>query len=173
MQLQNSSNLSNKKSNSYKYFLFYSKKNGELYAYTDKEILAKGFNATREHNMFVATDKMLTSSELKEIYDMAPDTLLEPYKFKMGKNDIVLPITLREKLQLEHTITQTLEVSIYMSARIDPNLFTEKIQHSLQVLKYVDIYKEYHSGEYSITNLTPDPITCFLSLFGDTMRKRW
>ena len=160
-------------SKEYKYYLFYLKEDGSLYAYTNQKILAKAFHETREKSIFIYREKMLTSSDLKEIYEETPDTLIEAYKFHFGKTEIVMPITAREKLQLEHTVTQTLCTSIYCCASIPPDLFTKKTRESLDILQYSDVYNEYHSGEFNITKLTPDYLNCFLSLFGSTMRKRW
>lgn len=162
-----------KSSKEYKYYLFYLKEDGSLYAYTNQKILAKAFLETREKSIFIYKEKMLSSSDLKEIYEETPDTLIETYKFKLGKTEIFMPITSREKLQLEHVVTQVLCTSIYCCATIPPEIFTKKIKDRLDNIQYTDIYKEYHLGDFNITRLEPDYLTCFLSLFGSTLRKRW
>lgn len=172
MQHQSSRNISGK-CKKYPYVLFYTKDTGELYAYTDNKTLARAFRSTRKESIFIMSEKMLSPSDLKEIHDELPDTLIKPYKFKMGDNDIVLPITMREKLAIEHVVSQTIGVSIYLSANINPDIFTEKVQESLKKIKYVEVYKEYHSGKYEYPGLKADYLTCFLSLYGDTIRKRW
>lgn len=160
-------------SKEYKYYFFYLKENGNLYAYTNRKNMAKVFHETREKSIFIYKKEMLTSSDLKNINEEEPDCLIEAYKFYLGKNEIILPITLREKLQLEHTINQALSVSIYCCATISPEIFTKEIKDCLYKIHYTDIYDEYHFGNFNITRLTPDYLTCFLSLFGNTMRKRW
>lgn len=157
----------------YKYYLFYLKKDGSLYAYTDKKILAKAFKETRDMSIFLYTEEMLTSLDLRDIHEEAPDTLLEIYTFHIGKTELSLSITLREKLSIEHVVVQTLSTSIYCCASVTPEIFTDKIKKCLEEIKYVDIYKEYHKGMFNLTQLTPDYLTCFLHLYGNTMRKRW
>lgn len=172
MQQQNSRNISGR-CKRYPYTLFYMKDTGELYAYTDNKTLARAFRSTRKESIFIMSEKMLSSSDLKEIHDELPDTLIEPYKFDMYNSDIVLPITMREKLEIEHVVSQTIGVSIYLSANINPAIFTKKVQESLKKVKYVEVYNEYHSGKYKYPELKADYLTCFLSLYGETMRKRW
>ena len=157
----------------HKYYLFYLKEDGNLYAYTNEKVLAKAFHETREKSIFIYKEEMLTSSDLKDIYEETPDVLIEPYKFQLGKTDLIIPITSREKLQLEHTVIQTLSTSIYCCATIPPDIFSSKIKECLEEIQYTDIYKEYHSGGFNLTRLAPDYLTCFLNLFGHTMRKRW
>lgn len=172
MQHQNSRNISGKYKK-YPYALFYTKDTGELYAYTDNKTLARAFRSTRKESIFIMSEKMLSPTDLREIHDELPDTLLEPYKFEMGDTNIVLPITMREKLELEHVVSQTIGVNIYLSANINPNIFTEKVQEILKRVKYVDVYNEYHSGKYRYPELKADYLTCFLTLYGETIRKRW
>lgn len=173
MSQTNQANSWRNSSKEYKYYLFYLKEDGSLYAYTNQKILAKTFHETREKSIFIYKEKMLTSSDLKDIYEETPDTLIEAYKFKLGKTEILMPITSREKLQLEHVVTQTLCTSIYCCATVPPEIFTKKIKESLDEIQYTDIYNEYHLGDFNIAKLEPDYLTCFLSLFGSTMRKRW
>ena len=170
MQQENFWHNSNKE---YKYHHFYLKENGKLYAYTDKKVLAKAFQETRDKSIFIYKDEMLNSSDLREIYEESPDTLIETYKFNLGKTELILPITSREKLQLEHVVMQTLSISIYCCATLDPDIFTKKIKDCLDKIQYTDVYNECHYDYSSIAKIRPDYLTCFLSLFGDTMRKRW
>lgn len=157
----------------YKYYLFYSTENGSLYAYTDNKTLAKAFYETREKSIFLYQERMLDSSVLKEIHDEVPDALIEPYIFHMKNMDITIPITLREKLELEHTVIQTVSTSIYCSAKINPEIFSDKVRKSLDVLHYSSVYNEYHDGFYNMESLKADYLTCFLVLFGKTMKRRW
>ena len=81
MSQMKQANSWNSSSKEYKYYLFYLKEDGSLYAYTNQKILAKAFHETREKSIFIYREKMLTSSDLKEIYEETPDTLIEAYKF--------------------------------------------------------------------------------------------
>lgn len=161
------------KNERYRYTLFYRKDTGELYAYTDNKILAKSFKLTRKESIFIIEQKMLSSSDLKDIYNNIPDTLILPYRFDIGKTTIILPITMREKLELEHTVSQVTTVSIYLAASINPEIFTSKIQEILKKLNYVNIYKDCNSSRYNSESLKADFLTCFLTLYGDTMKERW
>lgn len=153
--------------NKYKYYLFYSKKTGELYAYSNRKDLSEVFYKTRDTSIFIYKEEMLTSSDLKDIHDEVPDALIELYTFSLGKSSISIPITLREKLELEHTVAQAMYVSLYTSAVIPPEIFTDKIKKYLDVIQYSSVYSECHSGKFDITKFQPDYLTCFLNLYGD------
>ena len=173
MESEKSISLS-RKSNRYKYDLFYRKDTGQLYAYTDNRTLAKGFKITRKESIFIHRNEMLSSSDLKDIHAEVPDALLQTYRFNLDSKTIVLPITTRERLELEHVVAQALNVSIYLTADINPNIFTHKIQELLKKISYTDVYNDYHDSSYNRKDsVKPDYLTCFLSLYGDTMKERW
>lgn len=173
MSLQKSGNLLGK-TKRYPYTLFYRKDTGELYAYSDNKTLAKAFKVTRKESIFIIEQKLLSSSELKDIHDAVPDVLLIPYQFSIGKTTITLPITTREKLEIEHIVMQVINVSIYLNASINPEIFTPKIQESLRKINYTSIYRDYHSNNYDESeSIKPDYLTCFLTLYGETMKERW
>ena len=108
MSQMKQANSWNSSSKEYKYYLFYLKEDGSLYAYTNQKILAKIFHETRENSIFILQEKMLTSSDLKESFEELPDTLIEAYKFHFGKTTIEMTIKTREKIQIENTVTQNI-----------------------------------------------------------------
>lgn len=156
----------------YKYHCFYRADTGELYAYTDDKVYAKIFRKTRDMGIFIYQEKMLTSLDLKDIHDEVPDALITIYTFDLSNNELYFPITLREKLTVEHTVQQTITASIYCAtAGVPIEIFTKKIQKHLNILGYKDIYEEYSSGwSKDLSNIKPDYLKCFLTLFGDTMK---
>lgn len=156
----------------YKYYLFYEKDDGSLYAYTNDKKIAKIFQLMRKKELFVYEEKKLNMDEIRSIFDVVPDTLLEPYDFYLGDLKITFPITTREKLHMEHMGISIATVDLYCSAKIPPEIFEGEMKEALDEIGYTKAYREYHKGSQMMDLFKPDFLSCFLDLFGYTLNDK-
>ena len=72
--------------NTYNYWLFYEKSNGELYAYTDSKKLYKQFKEERDMSKFTSKKFKLTKEEIHNITNDFGELYLKKVKLKTRNN---------------------------------------------------------------------------------------
>jgi len=130
-----------KEDKKYKYQIFYLKKDGSLYAYTDSKKLAKSFMEQRNSNKFytkkVILDKEGISYLAKEYQNQI---LMEKMYFAFIRDKrrrIRFPwvVTAAEDLMVNSYISQA-TINIYNNAWYPINIFNDELQRALRELRY-------------------------------------
>ena len=136
-----------KENKKYKYQIFYLKKDGSLYAYTDSKKLAKSFMEQRNLNKFytkkVTLDKEGISYLAREYQNQI---LIEKMYFAFIRDKrrmIRFPwvVTAAEDLMVNSYISQA-TINIYNSAWYPINIFNDELQRALRELRY-DVCNNY------------------------------
>lgn len=158
-----------------KYYLFYLKSSGKIYAYTDNKTYAEIFSSMRDEKLFFYKKEKLTSDEIKDLEEEASEKMMILYEFPLKDKKITFPITKHEKMNVEHFVLQAISVDMYLIAElIDPNIFQENVRDALNTLEWGSCYNTFHRVKCELENdrIKPDFLQCFLRLFGETMKER-
>ena len=158
----------------YKYFLYYRKLDGELYAYTDKKKYASLFHKFRNVEYFIERCLNLSKEDLKDLHDNNHGEMIELYDFDLFNNiSISLPITQSEKITIEHVGIQTVMVDLCRIAGAFPaDIFQKKIKKMLDSIAYSAYHDVWASGKMVRQNppLKPDYLTIFLHFYKDSVK---
>lgn len=158
----------------YKYFLYYRKLDGELYAYTDKKKYASLFRRFRNAEYFIERCLNLSKEDLKDLYDNNHGEIIELYDFELSNNrTMLLPITQSEKVTIEHVGIQTVMVDLCgIAGAFPPDIFKKKIRNMLDLISYSDYHDVWANGKVVKWKapLKPDYLTIFLHLYKDTVK---
>lgn len=152
------------------YYLYPIPHSDDIFAYTPDKKTAKKFEKMRVSGLFVPIIRDLDSEGLKDLYIYAPDKLLTIHKFKIGDEYIEIPMTANEWLTVQHTVIQGMEVDAYITcAKYPKKIFTKKFRESLRAIGYLDYLEEYN-GSDKIVKQQPDYLSCFVTLYGETLK---
>lgn len=157
----------------YKYFLFYLRDSGELYAYTDKKYYAKMFRTMRNMEIFLERKIDFSKEDLHELYECEPSNRLILFDFHTEQGGVVtFPITVTERTTVMHVSIQSCTVDLCSIASTIPYIiFSRKIQKYLHIVGYVNNYERFSKGTEEYPNLLqPDYLSTFLHFYKDTLK---
>lgn len=160
--------------NTYRYFIFYKKSDGGIYAYTDTKEYYKKFKEQRNMKYFLYEKKDLTKEQVSELAREYNDRIMEPCSLKYyddGKiYSMKMILTKMEKITIMNESSDLLACGIYQYAWIPPEIFNDEIIESLEVLNYTKCHKLIKHGNNFFDIFTEvDELGIFLRQFGDTM----
>lgn len=144
------------------YYIFY-RDDGEVYAYTDDKELSKKFYTERSHQKFLYKHRDLSSKDIKELHEFYPEAVLK----MVTLSNVPLALTMMEQITVAQYTVHSEVVAIPLIAKINPEIFTDRIQKALKVIGYVDAYNFYHNG--GSNNIELDPLLVFVHLYKDTL----
>lgn len=144
------------------YYIYYTS-DGEVYAYTDDKQLGGKFYSERSHKLFYSKKVKLKSEDIQELYDLYPESVLKIVTL----SGVSLAVTIMEQITVDQYIAQTEIVTLPLLAKVNPVIFTDKIQEALRVVGYVDAYNHYNNG--SINTIELDPLLVFVHLYKNTL----
>ena len=124
----------------YRYYIFYLKSDKSIYAYTSSKEDRDLFELTRDMSKFKLKTENLEKEDVAYITEHFRHNIITKFHFKLNRegDDIVLPITELEKLNIEKKGYQLAYVDIFASAWIPCEIFVDDVQESLN-----DIYYTY------------------------------
>ena len=152
------------------YFFYY---HGDFIGYTDNRKLAMKFENMRKVYYEL---HYLTSNEIYQLESEYSSYQIISYDFELsdGSWSRKIPITKKERLEVQHLAIQTADVDIYLYAEIPPELFTEPYRKALRLEGYEGAYREVIRDESDTDGepvyFKPNYARTFLLLYGHTLR---
>lgn len=158
----------------YKYWVFYTRRDGNMYAYTDQKIIEELFRMMRRKDIFYEKTIRAGRNDLKELHNRYAINQLELYKkFYLDKKQIIFPVTRLEKINIEHRANQAMVDLAVIASSVPIEIFSKKIRKHLKCIGW-DLFYEYYHGDKDIdifTYVKPDLLKTFLTLYGDTIEE--
>ena len=164
--------------NTYIYWLFYEKSNGELYAYTDSKKLYKQFKEERDMSKFTSKKFKLTKEEIHNITNDFGELYLKKVKLKTRNNQnkikeiemVLSKIEYDSVLNVEYDL---LLCGIYTYCWVPASIFKISILLALKELGYHDVYKHMTNNLNYVDKpefiKDADELGIFLRHYGDTL----
>lgn len=148
------------------YTFFYLIGQKEPYAYSNDKDVIKSFRKTRNLEKFFIKKISCDNLSLSELNHESPGGLLINYKFHIGEIDVVIPITLNEKMNIEYIGNEVSLVYIHMYACIPMGIFTSEVRKALHCLDYDKTSQQ----SKKVHEFTPDMLMIFYKHYGDLMK---
>ena len=158
----------------YKYYIFYKRSDGDIYAYTDNKEYYKKFKEQRNMKNFIYKKKELTGEQVSELAREYNNGILENCSLKYSDNGkishIKMIITKMEKFAIMNESSDLLACGIYQYAWIPPEIFNDEIIKSLKILNYTKCHNLLSKGNSFFEIFTEaDELGIFLRQFSDTI----
>ena len=158
----------------YKYYIFYKRSDGDIYAYTDNKEYYKKFKEQRNMKNFIYKKKELTGEQVSELAREYNNGILENCSLKYSDNGkishIKMIITKMEKFAVMNESSDLLSCEIYQYTWISPEIFNDEIIKSLEVLNYTKCHNLLSKGNFYFEVFTEaDELGIFLRQFSDTI----
>ena len=172
--------------NTHTYYLFYRKEDSHynLYAYTDTKALAKRFKKERNMDLFLYEKRDLSQQDIHFITEEFPngflinkkvDTRVKDHPYE--KTTYELLCTKEEYNTCMSVAMEMFTVTIFTHAWNDYRMFTEPVQHALDVIHYLDAYDYVDSGDTNHNDMSDwyfyvheDFVSIFVHLFNEVLK---
>ena len=157
----------------------------ELYAYSTEKKLVKKFIEERNMKLFKIKKEKLTHEEIQDLDKETNSSYLTILigKTKLGSHgseviDFELVVTKEEKVCTDNVSYNNLCSELWKHTWINPLIFNDKLIKALCINNYVNGYRMINgihlpnsNKTYYYNDLQPDTLSCFISLYGDTLRR--
>lgn len=169
----------------YKYYLYYVKKDNSLYAYTDNKEYRKRFKKFRNPEYFYEKKKTMTKQDINRLAYLNQGDILEKYfleTYDLENHQIIeLPVimTKNEYQSMANFTTQFFESDLFKLCWFDIDLFEESFAKDLKRLNY-HLYSEIISSKKTGTEtdaykklrkiVKPDYFRIFCKLYDYTLK---
>lgn len=154
---------------SYAYWVFYSRDDLDVYAYTDDKEIADSFRKLRKPSLFYRKKRYFTNQDLYELHREYPGELLKWVDYKHAGTTIRFALTICEDATVNHISMMKAEIAIpSLIMSVPPAIFTPEIQKALKDVGYVKKYKEYAEGGPG-KPFVPDFFCWFTHIYGFTI----
>ena len=158
----------------YKYYVFYKRRDGDIYAYTDNKKYYRKFKEQWNMKEFIYKKKELTREQVSELAREYNDGILEDCSLKYCKDgkisSINMILTKMEKFSVITESSDLLACGIYQYAWIPPEIFNDEIIKSLKILNYTKCHNLLSKGNSFFEIFTEaDEFGIFLRKFSDNI----
>lgn len=151
------------------YYFFYTYGSIDPYAYSNDVKIIKKFYATRNMKKFIIRRKTLSEQDLSDLNDEEPGGLLMPYQFKITDTmNLMIPITLNEKMTIESIGNQISLLYIHLYASVPISIFNKDTRNALHLMEYDKTSQQNKDGNYH--EFIPNFLIIFYKEFGDLMK---
>ena len=158
-----------------KFWLFYLKETGKLYAYTSNKEYAYNFKLTRNMSKFIVKKVKLDSCEMNELYSSDVDGILSTYDGHTVDNkykiiDFSLIMTKREIKSVMVEETMAVSTSVLRYVWVPPMVLNEKYLDPLRCLLYPFLHayiKDDSIDERVFRCIKSDSLKIILSIYGE------
>ena len=162
----------------YRYWLYYYKKDKTLYAYTDDKKIAKEFEEERDMTQYSKRKEDITREDVNYLAMYYQNEILKikegvTKEHGIGSNTVPFHIvlTVYEDIMVTHYLTGIVEQKIPLCCWIPPVIFTKKYRCIMDAIGYTSKWLQIEYGDkIKVIQEKADYLSAFIQLYGDTMR---